>query len=419
MAAPVSSTRTRWDEATREAASLLREQACVVIVGDKPEAAAEAALAMARANAGRRRVTIVDAVGELAPLQRALPRDAGPHGVIDHFLHGVSLRKIAHAVNREGTLSIIPSGTGPFEYETLLRRERWRRLTMAFRNEGALLLIVLPHDADGLTAFVEDTDGVVLVGAVHYGEERHVIARVATSVRSGGDVAVARAPRWNTRSVLQHRWPLVAAAAALLIAISLWVVVGDREDARDVADATDSVIAASAANGEMLDLRAIDSTVVSVYSIDVVMFNSLSEAGRHLTEHLTAIPASTFSPVVLGADSARWYRVVAGAWPTQAAADSALTALRDDGVLQLGFGSVRRTPFAVRVARDMPLAEAMSKVIELRNEGFPAYVLQRDAGHARVYAGAFETPSQATTLLDMFKRAGIDAVIDYRIGRGI
>jgi hypothetical protein len=36
-----------------------------------------------------------------------------------------------------------------------------------------------------------------------------------------------------------------------------------------------------------------------------------------------------------------------------------------------------------------------------------------------VYAGAFETPSQAMPLLDMFKRAGIDATIAYRMGRGI
>jgi hypothetical protein len=62
---------------------------------------------------------------------------------------------------------------------------------------------------------------------------------------------------------------------------------------------------------------------------------------------------------------------------------------------------------------------AIARAIELRAQGLPAYALGRDEDHASVYAGAFETPSQAMALLDMFKRAGIDATVAYRIGRGI
>lgn len=429
MTPPMSPPPSRWDEATRDAARQLDDRFCLVVVGERGDDAARAALSLAKSQVGKRRVAIVDAVGELAPLQRMLPRDAGPHGVIDHFLHGVSLRKVAHAVNRENTLFIVPSGAGPFDYETLLRRERWRRLTMAFRAEGALLLIVLPSDAAGLAQFVEDTDGAMLVGDIAYADPRHVLARIATTTDRANvtrEVGKAtQATRQAPRIVrdLRARPAIVGAlaAAGVAVAVALWVGLRDRDTAGK--PSAGAVVAGSPPaeaddTGSVPSLVA-DSANASAYSIDVVMLNSLAEAGRQLTERLGAVPAATFSPVMLGADSARWYRLVVGAWRDASQADSALVALRAQRVLQMGFGSVRRTPFAVRVGRDMTVGEAMSRAIALRAEGLPAYVLQRDENLARVYAGAFESPSQAVPLLDMFKREGIEASIDYRIGRGI
>jgi hypothetical protein len=149
------------------------------------------------------------------------------------------------------------------------------------------------------------------------------------------------------------------------------------------------------------------------------MLSSVTDASRHLNDRLATLPAATFSPVHLGADSSRWYRLLVGAWRDQREADSALMALRAAGVLEMGFGSVRRTPFAVRVADSITYSGAVTQAAALRAQGFPAYALGRDGDHAGVYAGAFETPSQAMPLLDMFKRAGIDATIAYRMGRGI
>jgi hypothetical protein len=414
-----ASRPARWDDATRDVAPLLADRACIVVVGDRNEDAARATIALAQ-HAGTRRVAIVDAIGDLRPLQKLLPDGAGVHGVIDHFVHGVSLRKIAHAVNRERTLFILPSGAGPFVYESLLRRERWRRLTMAFRAEGALLCILLPPDASGLPAFVEDTDGLVVVGDVDYPEPRHVIANVRPPWRESGDVAApsldslrsaapARAPRqspWN-RTALIAAGVVVALATGALFAWNRGA--GTRDDGATRERPAAGVIAPSDN----------DSTGAAFYSVDVVMLNSLGDAGRHLSDRVGALPAATFSPVVLGSDSARWYRVVVGAWPERREADSALTALRATGVLQVGAGLVRRTPFAVRVAAPMSTEAAMARAAELRGQGLPAYVLIRDRDHASVYAGAFENPSQGTALLDMFMNAGIDASISYRIGRGI
>src|SRR5688500_7762471 len=225
MVADAGPSVKRWEEATRHVAPLLADRTCIVIVGEHDDDAANVALALANAYVRTRRVAIVDAVGELAPLQRLLPRDARSHGVIDHFLHGVSLRKIAHPANPDGTLFVLPSGVGPFDYATLLRRERWRRLTMAFRGEGALMCIVLPPDAEGLAGFVEDTDGIVLVGEVEYPEARHVIARVPRVGRISADAGVLPAvstspPRLLSRIPRQapaRRTALLAAGVAILV----------------------------------------------------------------------------------------------------------------------------------------------------------------------------------------------------------
>ena len=428
MVADASPAPSSWDDATREVAARLADRTCIVIIGERGDDVARVAIALAHAHVRSRRVAIVDAIGELPPLQKLLPRDAGPHGVIDHFLHGVSLRKIAHPVNRERTMFVVPSGTGGFEYETLLRRERWRRLTMAFRSQGALLCILLPHDVEGLPAFVEDTDGVVVVGDVKYPEPRHVIGNVRPARRTSSDArAISRKskPRMaglhsETRYAPSKRDIMLAAAVVALAAVGA-LFAWDRGDRRDAAG---NVIAPAAAVTHAQPTGTIaanedDSADAAFYSVDVVMLNSLADVGRHLTDRLEGIPAATYSPVLLGADSARWYRLLVGAWPKQREADSALMALRTARVLQMGFGTVRRTPFAVRIADRVSLRAAMARATELRAQGLPAYVLQRDEGHAGVYAGAFETPSQAMALLDMFKHAGIDATVAYRIGRGI
>jgi hypothetical protein len=212
---------------------------------------------------------------------------------------------------------------------------------------------------------------------------------------------------------------LAGGVAALVGAGALfaWALADDPGEIRATTETGAAALTSESLRAGVI-AAAEDSAEAALYSVDIVMLNSLAAAGRQLTT-ISAIPAATFSPVRLGADSARWYRLLVGAWKAQRQADSALMALRSAGVLEMGFGSVRRTPFAVRVSEDVPPTAAKARAVELRGQGFPAYVLERDQDHASVYAGAFENPSQAMTLLDMFKRAGIEATVAYRIGRGI
>jgi hypothetical protein len=282
----------RWDEATRDVAPLVADRTCVVVVGELDDDAAHVALALAHAHIRTRRVAIVDAVGELAPLQKLLSRDARAHGVIDHFLHGVSLRKIAQPVNREGTLFILPSGAGPFEYDTLLRRERWRRMTMAFRGEGALLCIVLPRDAEGLAPFVEDTDGIVLVGDVEYPEPRHVIARVPRVGRMSADAGIvpaATAPAARflsrvTRQARSKRGVVLAGGVFALLAVGALFAWDRGGDAADRDDQAGAVSASAQLAGTVVAADEGDSARAALYSVDILMLSSVTDASRHLND---------------------------------------------------------------------------------------------------------------------------------------
>jgi hypothetical protein len=300
-------------------------------------------------------------------------------------------------------------------------------MTMAFRGEGALLCIVLPRDADGLARFVEDTDGIILVGDVEYPEARHVIARVPRVGRVSADAGIAPvAPASGarflsrlTRQARSKRAVVLAGAVFALLAVGALFAWDRSGDAVDRDDQAAGVSAEAQLAGTVVAADEGDSASAALYSVDILMLSSVTDASRHLNDRLATLPAATFSPVRLGADSSRWYRLLVGAWREQREADSAVMALRAAGVLEMGFGAVRRTPFAVRVADSITHSAAVTRAAELRAQGFPAYALGRDGDHAGVYAGAFETPSQAMPLLDMFKRAGIGATIAYRLGRGI
>ena len=154
-----------WEDAGRTVAEALDHAGAAIVVAADPVAAAEAALGIGRAQARRRRVAIADLVGDVAPL-RALVADDDPHGIVDSFQYGVSLNRIARQVAGTSNLFVMPSGTEPVEHGELLRNDRWRRLTSGFREVEALLLLVVPVDADGLAELAAATDGAVVVGDV-------------------------------------------------------------------------------------------------------------------------------------------------------------------------------------------------------------------------------------------------------------
>jgi hypothetical protein len=153
-----------WEEVGADVAPALDAASAVVVVGDDPVAAAEVALGAGRAQGARRRVAIGDLVGDVAPLQALVTGD-DPHGLVDSFLYGVSLNRIARPAPGFRNLYILPSGTEPVVAEEIFRNERWRRLAIGFSEVGALLLLVARADAPGVEALIAQLDGALVVGA--------------------------------------------------------------------------------------------------------------------------------------------------------------------------------------------------------------------------------------------------------------
>ena len=117
---------TSWENEGQRLAPLLDDVCAAVIAGTDPLAAASVAVGIARVQGVRRRVAIADLVGEIPPLQSLVTGD-DPHGIADSFLYGVSLNKIARAVNESGNVFVMPSGTEAVAHDAVYANDRWRR----------------------------------------------------------------------------------------------------------------------------------------------------------------------------------------------------------------------------------------------------------------------------------------------------
>ena len=141
----------------------LAGKSAVLIAGRDSDACAHVAIGLGRAESSRRRVAIGDLVGDVEPLVALLDAD-DVHGIVDSFLYGVSINKVARPVGGSENLFVLPSGSVPVVTEEIFRSDRWRRLASGFREVGALLVLVAPADAPGLDALAAMLDGVVSVG---------------------------------------------------------------------------------------------------------------------------------------------------------------------------------------------------------------------------------------------------------------
>jgi hypothetical protein len=429
-----------WEAAGRAAAALADDASAIVVVGALPEAAAEAALGIGREQARRRRVAVVDLVGDVGPL-RALVPEEDPHGVVDSFTYGVSLNRIARQVDEIGNLYVMPSGTEPLEHAEILRSDRWRRLTSGFREVGALLLLVVPSNADGLDVLLASSDGAVVVGP-----DARVLPAGANVLGTLGatratrplpppvepDEAVAdlRARRSAAAPVAPTRRPpwLIPLAAGLValaaVAAGLWFASRAEPVTMSGALARDTVPAAPAAPPTPRDTAPMiavtnpgDSAAAVAWTVEIIKANTEAGATLKVRDDLADTPGATWSPVVLAGDSVRWYRVTAGAFAAREGADSLLRSLRARGLVAAGGGDVIRAPFSLVLEPALARDSARAVVARWAARGVDALAMERDAGTVDVVAGVFETPEQAAILATSLQAAGIAPAVVYRTGR--
>lgn len=414
---------TGWEAAGRQIAPMLGSFSAAVVTGTDALAAAHVAIGIGLAEAEHRRIAIGDLVGEIEPIQALVTSD-DPHGISDSFTFGVSLNKIAQPIDTTGNLFIMPSGTGSVADPEIFRNSRWHRLANGFREVGALLLLVAPADAPGLKELIDQLDGVVLVGAtpLDFAPYINVLARVPHPLH-----AVDRKPQskplgiWKIAALLLLLVALVGAglyfrsaneAAQKTAAAPAFRRPAPQVVAPPVAPvATDSVTVGAPVNPA-------DSSTASAYAVEVAAWNSQDDANEALARFRDLLPAGTISPVPIGPARERYYKLIVGAYPRRNEADAELDLLRHKQVTPTPtLGTVVRTPYALLIdsaAAGRP-SELVRKYPEARKWG--SYVLAQPDGGLKLYAGAFERPEDAASLMMTLRAAKLTPSLVYRTGR--
>jgi hypothetical protein len=458
-----------WEALGAESSSAIDAAHAVLVTGNDPVAAARAAIGIGRAQARTRRVAIGDLVGEVAPLQRLVTGD-DPHGIVDSFLYGVSLNKIARQVDESGMLFVMPSGTEPVVTPDIMRNERWSRLAAGFREVGALLVLVASSDAEGVHELASMMDGVVVVG-----DAASVLAVPRNSVLAHVDapapvpppveelpaVLVERAPvasnkpspvmlpaqdviekRVFTPPPIRRVVPMNAliAGGVILTALVLWLIFGrssgkspaanGRGNGTSAVNVPDSSAApdtnAAAAAARTVDsvssvrvLNPQDSLKAAAYGVVIVATNDEAQALARWADLGLKLPAGTVTMVRIRGERGRFFQMQAGAFAKARQADSLLAALRSSGKLKADAGRVVATPFALVLESKVSRRAAQNVADGYGQRQIAAYPLLQADGSATIFVGAFESPEQAVPLMNELKAKGVSSTLYYRTGRSL
>ena len=450
----------------RCAGSLGASRGAVVVLGRDPIGTACVALGFAQALQDTRRVAIVDLIGDVEPLRRLIPATDVP-GILDGFVHGVSLNRIALPVNHSRNLFLLPSGSTEIATEEILGSPRWERLAKGFHEVGALLVIAVLADAPGAESLALRLGGALVAGTdvlldpgvrtlataipeLRAARERAIRERAARAAAGDGPppaaptapmapiAAGARVRRATpttggegaglfTRIVRLDGRLRVATLASLAVVLLVTgaLLARDRRDGRDAAGGPAAIAtepASPAAAGRvpvatdvpLVVRNAADSALAVGFAVELVAANTLEGALLSLRD---AVPAGTVSPELFGSARAPWFRVVAGAYATRRGADSLITELVRRRRLASGAGRVLRAPLAFVLREHVPETTAAVAVSAFIRQGLPAYALVQDDGTVTIFAGAFETLDQAALLVPTLRAARIAPAPAYRTGR--
>jgi hypothetical protein len=147
----------------------------------------------------------------------------------------------------------------------------------------------------------------------------------------------------------------------------------------------------------------------------VLLEETLTKSGAilNLEQKYKTVPVGTYGVN----PRTRFFPVYAGAFSTQAGADSLLASLRERHVLGPQAGTVIPLPYAFLVQSDVPAREATGRVLFYRASGHPVYALRQPSGAMHLYFGAYATPQQAALALPELRGAKLTPTLVYRIGR--
>jgi hypothetical protein len=434
-----------WEVAGRQLGGSLDRLHAIAVLGSDEIDTAKVALGIARQQARRRHVAIGDLLGDSEILTALVPGDDS-HGLSDVFEYGLSLDRVARRVEGEGDqdLYVLPTGAFITDHAEIMANRRWSKLAAGFKEENGLLIIAANVATPDVEALVLQLDGAVLVGNMV--PARLPVARVLGAVRGPHPelVPAKRAkpksrPKYVVRAATSL-WRVGASVgvtlAALIAALGIWLAYRPFAQSEwaprwlrgaalpgesamvvrgfDTASVLDSTSMMATARKLGL-LTALDSASVAPYGIALVTFNTQAGALLELARNGATLRAGTFTPILIR--ETPWFRVVAGAYPDSASAAALLDTLRARGTSDAGRAVIERFPYALLIERSVPDSAVSSRVSALQTRGLPVYALLQADGTARVFAGAFKTPGEATLLYDALKTSGIQTSLVYRTGR--
>lgn len=439
MNAPRGRRPFDWEAAGEELGDTLSSYHMVVVAGLDSVTTGQVAVGVARAQSLGRRVAVGDLFGESPPIRELIQTD-DPHGIVDSFLYGVSLSRIAYPVTGAGQLFAMQSGTEPPVYEEILANPRWHRLCGGFREADALLVLAVPANAPRLEDLVSASDGAILVGDV--APPGIPFSRVISNIREPGRQTLASMPAVSetpSPSGKPDPWRRLKTGPGILLTILLaaavlWLATRPLSNPRhsnrikrDSTQAISNVIAGAdsvppadtspAAQAPTVLPRIAnpnDSAGSALYGVELMKANTQAGAILKLQKDGKKLPAATFAPVVI--QGARWFKVVSGAFANQVDAESLLVNLRRQNVLDAGRGSVVRVPYAFLI--DSVKNEAVPGLLSTyADHGEPVYALKQQDGTAWLLVGAFESLDQAAGYAETLRASGITPVLVYRKGR--
>jgi hypothetical protein len=427
-----------WEAAGEELGDTLSSYHMIVVAGADSVTTGRVAVGIARMQSMHRRVAVGDLFAESPPIRELVHTD-DPHGLVDSFLYGVSLSRIAYPVDGPGQLFAMQSGSEPPIYEEMLPNRRWHRLCGGFREAGALLVLAVPASAPRLEDLVEAADGAVLVADA--APPAIPFSRIIASVRepradAKAQATPAAAPEDST-PWFQRRTAAIAGVSltVAIVAVGLWLayrplaktprptaypkpdttlgigkVIAPDSGARTVGRDTGAppVVAPHAINPA-------DSASASAFAIELMTTNTQAGAILKLKKDEGKLPAATFAPVLI--QGARWYKVMTGAFSTRGAADSLLVALRRQNVLEAGRGSIIQVPLAFLIDSGVVAAALPALLATYADRGEPVYALRQPNGTAWLLTGAFENVEQSSVYAESLRSSGITPVLVYRKGR--
>lgn len=437
----------------------------VVLLGDShSRLSAETAIDLcSELAASGQRMVLADLHLE-TPLLHELLGVENLEGLVDIFLYGASLSRIARPV-LDSAFLFIPAGTYPPDPAEVYSNDRWKKLVAGFAESDATLAVFTPAEGD-LAALAHWSTDVVLLGPARDEEQVAELERLgfrvhelhpsAHEAEAPATLPEAEATIWpptphnaipaphSTPELIRLPeselelppppvrtpakrsagspvlWILLAAVAIATIAYLLFslkpeLLPGAAAESLTSVGAVDDTIAASA--------TAVSGAVP--YSVPVRAFSSLAAAQEEVAANQLRLPSIPFYVSAETQQEVLYYRVFAGTSPDSATAEVLRRDLvREDIINEADSGGswsfIERTPLAFDLGQFASMSDAAERLDSLRARAIPAYatLIPYSDGSRRwqLYGGAFRDSLSGEGMRDLLTTVGVEPRLTVRSG---